>query len=218
MKTRQMNHCFTLIELLVVIVIIMILSSILFPALSSIQERGKITETQTLVTGVKTAIDTFRTDNGYLPYFNNSSQDQGIDSWSGNNDLNQMEASADYIKFFDILTYLNCEGSSGSQGQPSETAKNYNPKAQRYLSAPKKYFAEKKEYKNSVRDSWNRPLYIMLDLDGDDSIEVAEKYTVTSNKETYFTSAYVVSLGSQSVSKYDEIGKPQRQNFILSNK
>ncbi len=209
MKKQRQNN-FTLIEILTVIVIIMILSGILYPVLGTVRERGKISETQTIVVGVKTAIDTFKMDNGYLPYPGSSEDDRDINGWSGNN-IDAMDTDSTYGKFFDILTYSDYKSTSGAA---SQTAKEYNPKAQRYLDAPKKYFSTN-DKENSVRDSWGRPLYIMLDLNQDGLVEVSAQYSPSDTRETFLTSALVVSMGSQETSKLSNL---DNKAFITSNK
>ncbi len=210
MRTNQ--KCFTLIEIMTVIAIIAILSGILFPVLGTIQERSKVSETQTIVVGVKTAIDMFAMSNNYLPYPGESTDDdKAIDGWkSGQNNINQMTPDAEYYDFFDILTYSNHTNSSSS---PAEKIKSYNPKHERYLDAPKRYFTNSKnsdQYKDSIRDSWNRPLYIVLDLNQDGKVEVTKKYNIEGN---FVTSAVVFSLGSQDSEK---ISKADVNEYISS--
>ncbi len=210
MRTNQ--KCFTLIEIMTVIAIIAILSGILFPVLGTIQERSKVSETQTIVVGVKTAIDMFAMSNNYLPYPGESTDnDKAIDGWaSGQNNINRMTPSDDYYEFFDILTYSNYKNSSST---PTEKTKGYNPKHERYLDAPKRYFRDSKnsdEYKDSIRDSWNRPLYIVLDLNQDGKVEVTKKYNIEGN---FVTSAVVFSLGSQDDEK---ISKADVNEYISS--
>lgn len=186
-KTQQ--H-FTLIEIMTVIVIIGILSAILFPVLGSIRERGKVTETQTLVTGIKTAILTFKTDNGLLPYHSpdGASTDEKIGDWGSISKINSIKPDSNYTKFFDVLTYAN-HNSAGSS--PTSNTKACNPKAQRYLDVPKKYFGD--DSVNSVRDSWNRPLIIYLDMDQDGHLKV----DTNGYESDELTDAVVLSMGGQ---------------------
>lgn len=204
-KTQQ--H-FTLIEIMTVIVIIGILSAILFPVLGSIRERGKVTETQTLVTGIKTAILTFKTDNGLLPYHSpdGASSDETIGDWGNSiSKINSLKPDDNYTKFFDVLTYANHK-SAGSP--PDNNTKACNPKAQRYLDVPKKYFGD--DSVNSVRDSWNRPLIIRLDMDQDGHLEVK----TNGYESDELTDAVVLSMGGQDAgaAKFDT------SQFISSSK
>lgn len=181
---------FTLIEILIVITIIAILAACIYPALMAVQSSSRRTKTETILTGVTTAIKVYKGDYYTLPSVSGSVQEQ-IGSWSGN--IDRMEPNATYLTFFDILTYKNHK--DGTAG-PSGDVKNANTKAKQYLDPPKEYF-QVKENKHSVRDGWGRPIVVFLDHDQDGTVEVPGDY----GGGTYGCDSVAISIGNQDVEK-----------------
>ena len=157
---------FTLVEILVVIAIIAILAGLTYPALMAVQNSSRRTKTETILTGVNTAIKVYKGDYYGLPEVGGKVQPR-IGSWSGDNN-DAIEPDSDYITFFDILTYKNIEKPTGV---PSDAVKKANPKAKQYLDPPKDYFNDDDNL-HSIRDAWNHPIVIFLDDDGDQIVNL----------------------------------------------
>lgn len=182
---------FTLIEIMVVIAIIAILAGFIYPALMAVQNSSRRTKTETILTGVNTAIKVYKGDYYSLPAVGGKVQPR-IGSWSGSNN-DAIEPDSDYITFFDILTYKNIENATGV---PSDAVKKANPKAKQYLDPPKEYFRVKDNL-HSIRDAWNHPILIFLDNDGNEIIEVSGSYNPSGKTEEYGGDAVAISLGNQ---------------------
>lgn len=178
---------FTLIEILVVIAIIGILAATIYPALLAVQNSSRRTKTETILTGVNTAIKLYKGDYYGLPMVGGSVQER-IGDWSGNIDF--LKPDSTYTTFFDILTYENHENATK---EPSSAVKAANSQAKQYLSPPEEYFRVKDNL-HSIRDAWNRPIVVCLDHDGDEIVNLG-KYS-NGDKELSGDSV-AVSLGNQ---------------------
>lgn len=192
---------FTLIEILVVIAIIAILAACIYPALMAVQNNSNRTKTETILTGVNTAIKVYKGDYNALPAVGGSVQKR-IGEWSGN--LDDMKPNSTYTTFFDILTYKNYENGSGD---PTEEVKKANPKSKQYLDPPKEYF-KVKENRHSIRDAWNRPIVVFLDKNKDERVEIESSY---ANGDTILGGDSVaISLGNQ-----PDPEKKDKDSFIV---
>ena len=192
---------FTLIEILVVIAIIGILAACIYPALMAVQNNSRRTKTETILTGVNTAIKMYKGDYYGLPMVGGSVQKR-IGEWSGN--LDDMKPNSTYTTFFDILTYKNYEDGSRD---PSEEVKKANPKSKQYLDPPKEYF-KVKENRHSIRDAWNRPIVVFLDKNKDERVEIESSY---ANGDTILGGDSVaISLGNQ-----PDPEKKDKDSFIV---
>ena len=141
---KKHTHNFTLIEILTVVVISGILASILFPVLGHVQEKGKITEAKTLVSGMKTAILGYLTEYNFLPNPKGDTTDKCYGSWSSSG------SDEYYCKICSILAYTDCENpNNGKNGKVSSTAKAHNGNGTRFLSATKTMFDGK-----GITDPW----------------------------------------------------------------
>ena len=178
---------FTLIEILVVIAIIGILAATIYPALLAVQNSSRRTKTETILTGVNTAIKMDKGDYYGLPMVGGSVQER-IGDWSGNIDF--MEPDSTYTTFFDILTYKNHEDATD---EPSSAVKKANSKAKQYLDPPKEYFRVKDNL-HSIRDAWNRPIVVCLDHDGDEIVNLG---TYSNGDKELSGDSVAVSLGNQ---------------------
>ena len=67
------RSAFTLIELLLVLVILGVLAAIVVPKLVNRGQEAKVTATKTQIDGIKSALNTFETDNSRFP-----TQDEGL--------------------------------------------------------------------------------------------------------------------------------------------
>lgn len=196
-KTKK----FTLIEIMVVIAIIAILAACIYPALMAVQNNSRRTKTETILTGVNTAIKMYKGDYYGLPMVGGSVQKR-IGEWSGN--LDTIKPNSTYTTFFDILTYKNHEDAND---EPSGEVKKANSKAKQYLDPPKEYFRVKDNL-HSIRDAWNRPIVVFLDNDGDDKVELESSY---ANGDTILGGDSVaISLGNQPDSE-----KKDKDSFIV---
>ncbi len=191
-KTKQ----FTLIEILVVIAIIAILAGAIYPALMAVQNSGRRTKTETILTGVNTAIKVYKGDYNALPAVGGSVQEQ-IGKWSGN--IDDLKLDSTYTAFFDILTYKDHEKVGKA---PSDEIKAANPKAKQYLDPPKEYF-QVKEKRHSIRDAWNRPIVVFLDHDGDGTVNLG---SYANGQSKFAADCVAISMGNQSGSKADDNG------------
>lgn len=201
MKTR---NSFTLIEILTVIIIIGILAAILFPTLAKIKDQGRATETKSTLSAISISCKTFKSDYQTMPYSSSTESDSdiGASMWTENYSNKKISDSA-YLEFFNILTYAN---SSNTDGTPSSKAKEFNPKGVHYLDTPKNFF---RETTNSIRDGWNRPIYVILDLDGNGQIKLDAKYDSSSG--TYNNDVIAISRGPQDSETSNNTGR-----FIFS--
>ena len=196
-KTKK----FTLIEIMVVIAIIAILAACIYPALMAVQNNSRRTKTETILTGVNTAIKMYKGDYYGLPMVGGSVQKR-IGEWSGN--LDTIKPDSTYTTFFDILTYKNHEN---AEREPSDAVKKANSKAKQYLDPPKEYFRVKDNL-HSIRDAWNRPIVVYLDNDGDDKVELDSSY---ANGDTILGGDSVaISLGNQ-----PDPEKKDKDSFIV---
>lgn len=200
----KLTKRFTLIEILVVIAIIGILAAIIYPALMAVQNNSRRTKTETILTGVTTAIKVYKGDNDQLPRVGGSVKEQ-IGQWSGRFD--QMEPNNDYYTFFDILTYKNHKDGTG---EPSSAVKDANDKAKQYLDPPKDYFSDDDKL-NSIRDAWGRPIVVFLDHDADSTV-IVPGGTYGKKEEAYGGDSVAISLGSQSGSTVSEADK---DNYVV---
>ncbi|MBQ9774876.1 MAG: prepilin-type N-terminal cleavage/methylation domain-containing protein [Lentisphaeria bacterium] len=192
---------FTLIEILVVIAIIGILAACIYPALMAVQNNSRRTKTETILTGVNTAIKMYKGDYYGLPMVGGSVQKR-IGEWSGNIDF--MKPDSTYTTFFDILTYKNHEN---AEREPSEEVRKANSKAKQYLDPPKEYFRVKDNL-HSIRDAWNRPIVVFLDKNEDERVEIESSY---ANGDTILGGDSVaISLGNQPDSE-----KKDKDSFIV---
>lgn len=198
-KTKK----FTLIEIMVVIAIIAILAACIYPALMAVQNNSRRTKTETILTGVNTAIRVYKGDYEDLPKVGGSVQKR-IGDWSGN--IDDMKPDSTYTTFFDILTFKNHENGTG---EPSETVKKANSHSKQYLDPPKEYF-QVKDNRHSIRDAWNRPIIVYLDDDGDDKVELESKHA--NGDSILGGSSVAISMGNQSV---DNASKADKQAFIV---
>lgn len=178
---------FTLIEILVVIAIIAILAACIYPALMAVQNNSRRTKTETILTGVNTAIKVYKGDYNGLPAVGGSVQER-IGSWSGNNDT--IKPDSTYTTFFDILTFKDHENGTGD---PSSAVKKANPKSKQYLDPPKEYF-QVKENRHSIRDAWNRPIVVFLDHDGDEIVNLGN---YSNGDKDLGGDSVAISMGNQ---------------------
>lgn len=181
------TQSFTLIEILVVIAIIAILAACIYPALMAVQNNSRRTKTETILTGVNTAIKVYKGDYNGLPAVGGSVQER-IGSWSGNNDT--IKPDSTYTTFFDILTFKNHEDGTGD---PSSAVKKANPKSKQYLDPPKEYF-QVKENRHSIRDAWNRPIVVFLDHDGDEIVNLGN---YSNGDKDLGGDSVAISMGNQ---------------------
>lgn len=202
---------FTLVELLTVIGIIGILMSILFPVLSGIQERGKITETRAQVNAVRLAICAYQGEYGNVPRVS-SDEDNGKPVghpvWSGN--IDNIKPKSEYYEFFDILTYSN---HGASDQDPDTRVQKANPSRIHFLSTTKHYFG--KNHENSIRDSWGHPLAVFLNKDGTGNFDLPEAYSQSKSDHYVDDATVIVSMGSQKATNFNDIVKNQ---YIFSCK
>ncbi len=205
---------FTLIELLIVIAIIAILAGLSFSVYTTMQERGKITETKQTVNAVKTAIIAFRSDYQYMPSVggdDNSDESASLLPWKTNEYMGSMKADSSYTSFFQVLCNT---GKNASDKKPSATAQKLNPRSVRYLAPPENYFSDS-DYENSVRDSWGNLLAVLMDGDGDGSVEIPSDIYKVNGKgvnDIYTGEVIVLSLGSQDAGK--KIGDAEPSSYI----
>ena len=181
------TQSFTLIEILVVIAIIAILAACIYPALMAVQNNSRRTKTETIRTGVNTAIKVYKGDYNGLPAVGGSVQER-IGSWSGNNDT--IKPDSTYTTFFDILTFKDHENGTGD---PSNEVKKANPKSKQYLDPPKEYF-QVKENRHSIRDAWNRPIVVFLDHDGDEIVNLGN---YSNGDKDLGGDSVAISMGNQ---------------------
>lgn len=181
------TQSFTLIEILVVIAIIAILAACIYPALMAVQNNSRRTKTETILTGVNTAIKVYKGDYNGLPAVGGSVQER-IGSWSGNNDT--IKPDSTYTTFFDILTFKDHENGTGD---PSSAVKKANPKSKQYLDPPKEYF-QVKENRHSIRDAWNRPIVVFLDHDGDEIVNLGN---YSNGDKDLGGDSVAISMGNQ---------------------
>ena len=135
MKQKQR---FTLIEILTVIAVIGILAGCIFPALLAVQNNSRRTKTETILTGVNTALRVFKGDYNLLPTLGGSVP-ECVGEWTGN--IDSMKPNDDYYTFFDILTYKNYQGRGSGINNVSSAVSEVNTKAKQYLDPPKEYFS-----------------------------------------------------------------------------
>ena len=192
MKQKQR---FTLIEILTVIAVIGILAGCIFPALLAVQNNSRRTKTETILTGVNTALRVFKGDYNLLPTLGGSVP-ECVGEWNGN--IDSMKPNDDYYTFFDILTYKNYQGSGSGINKVTPAASEVNTKAKQYLDPPKEYFSSD-ETRNSVRDGWNRPIKVYLDHDADGVVE--------AEGSTYAGDSVSVSMGNQEEEKASQADK-----------
>lgn len=198
---------FTLIELLTVIGIIAILMAIFFPVLLGIQERGRITETKTLLSAIRAAIYGYKGEYGIVPPGAKDNENPVGGGWAGN--INSMNPGTEYFRFFDILTYSN---HNNAKGLPEQNVQDGNPRAIHFLSTSKSYFSKSRNH-NSIRDSWNRPLAVFLDRNGSGKIEPDKKYDPSDG--AYIDDAVIISMGPQNTESFSNVKK---NSFIFSCK
>ncbi len=67
MLRRKAHRAFTLIELLLVLVILAVLAAVVIPKLTGRVQESKKKATITQISSIKTALDTYETDNGSYP-------------------------------------------------------------------------------------------------------------------------------------------------------
>lgn len=192
MKQKQR---FTLIEILTVIAVIGILAGCIFPALLAVQNNSRRTKTETILTGVNTALRVFKGDYNLLPTLGGSVP-ECVGEWTGN--IDSMKPNDDYYTFFDILTYKNYQGRGSGINNVSSAVSEVNTKAKQYLDPPKEYFSSD-ETRNSVRDGWNRPIKVYLDHDADGVVE--------AEGNTYAGDSVSVSMGNQEEEKASQADK-----------
>ena len=80
---------FTLVELLVVIAIIAILAAMLMPAMNSVFRKAEVSQAQTEIKSIETAVKAFYTDYGKFPHGNGNAADYSYGGLGGyaNNSL-----------------------------------------------------------------------------------------------------------------------------------
>lgn len=191
---QQTCKQFTLIEMMVVIAIISILAGILFPTVISVRDKAKAKETQTLTASIGVAITQFKGEYNYLP--SDSTSTPGSDTTYGKFNKNDLTKKPDskYCNFFDVLTYSNY---ANKKGGPSSIAEDVNTKGITFLNAPNTYYSDS-DQECSMRDSWNQPLVVRLDYDGDENVEIGSSDVEANVSWNFRTEAVIISAGKQS--------------------
>lgn len=191
---QQTCKQFTLIEMMVVIAIISILAGILFPTVISVRDKAKAKETQTLTSSIGVAITQFKGEYNYLP--SDSTSTPSSDTTYGKFNKNDLTKKPDgkYCEFFNVLTYSNY---ANKKGGPSSTAEKVNTKGITFLNAPNTYYSDS-DQECSMRDSWNQPLVVRLDYDGDENVEIGSSDVDASVSWNFRTEAVIISAGKQS--------------------
>lgn len=200
MKQKQR---FTLIEILTVIAVIGILAGCIFPALLAVQNNSRRTKTETILTGVNTALRVFKGDYNLLPTLGGRVPLQ-VGEWNGN--IDSMKPSDNYYTFFDILTYKNHKGRGSGINNVTSDVSEVNTKAKQYLDPPKEYFSSD-ETRNSVRDGWNRPIIVFLDEDADGVVTIEDPKYKKDNEGAYAGDSVAMSMGNQEKEKASQADK-----------
>ena len=197
----KQKKTFTLIEILTVIAVIGILAGLIFPALLAVQNNSRRTKTETILTGVNTAIRVFKGDYNMLPTIGGTIPVR-VGAWGGN--IDRIKPTEEYYTFFDILTYKDHSKNGSSASQVSDAVKDVNTKANQYLDPPPNYF-KKDDNLNSVRDAWNRPIVVFLDDDADGTVEVESSYA--HGDDVFGGDSVAISLGNQNSERFDKADK-----------
>jgi prepilin-type N-terminal cleavage/methylation domain-containing protein len=166
MKTHSLRRRrgFTLIELLVVIAIIAVLAAAGFSAGTAAVNRAKKLKAQSAATAIELAINSFKTDYGYLPDpTGNASEDT--------------ELKTDSKELLEML--LGTEDQSDDMG---------NPRKIKYLSVKegkgKKdglIYATGGGDVEALYDPWGNPYTIVMDYNYDERVETPGATTTTLN-------------------------------------
>ena len=81
MKSRKSG--FTLMEIMVVIIVIAVLASVAGPMIGSITDQGRASATKSKMSSLKSALLSFKSDVGRLPYVGDSSNAYCADAYNG---------------------------------------------------------------------------------------------------------------------------------------
>lgn len=180
---------FTIVELLVVIAIILILVGMLFPAVSKVKERAKITRAKGEMTALYIAIKQYETNYGFLPsnlsvsgtpngYHNaNSASPASKDAqtFTTRAALNATESS-NSDKYRVLMEYLTCVNGPLTANS-SFTASN--PRKIRFLDSPVNYGNYTDQISDSttgarkgdIQDPWGNLYQIFVDKNYDGVID-----------------------------------------------
>ena len=157
---------FTLIELLVVIAIIALVASILLPAIRSAIRRGHIAQAQYDMHNIVAAIQEYNREYGVMPAGDSMGYPDhlfvGKEGRENNNPIR-------HKRVMNILRGLDT---------------NYNPRLIVFLEIPRNSMSGYDDYHNQsyspgdgyFLDPWERPYYIVMDLDSDNLIGGFHKY------------------------------------------
>jgi len=208
MKTRK--HEFTLIEILTVILIIGVLAGMLFPVVGHIQERGRIAEAKTLVSGMKAAVLAYQTEYNCLPNPGNATAEGHLGKWECASETADPGKDQNYLKLCSILAFTNCE-QANQAGNVSTTAANLNPHGTRFMSPTKNMF---KKESLGICDPWDFELVVFMDYDGDGQVKSTNAFD-SSGATTYLSPVVVFCRGSQSTKVLSKITK---NNIICSER
>ena len=181
---KKHTHDFTLIEIMTVLVIIGVLAGILYPVLGHVQNKGKITEAKTLVSGMKAAVLGYLSEYNFLPNPQGKTDDQTLGNWDS--------FDGTYNQLSSILAYTDCENKdNGKKGNVSNTAKNHNGNGTRFITPTKSIYEG-----GGIIDPWGFQLRVLMDYGGDGKVKSASNYD-PSGPTVYLSPVVVFCRGLQ---------------------
>lgn len=181
MKTHfRPQRAFTLIELITVIAIISILMALLFPALAAAREGARRAKAGTVVKDIVNACKNYALDYGKYPPVVAAKAGSGTNTYGSFGDITAGKCKVDNNQLFDILRGI-------AKGENALHV--LNPRQQKYfdqtkatdIKNPRDGFVDGSEFPvgkvGQLMDPWGNEYCIVLDIDGDDVIDMNEFYT-----------------------------------------
>ena len=198
MKTRlRTQQAFTLIELITVIAIISILMALLFPAIAAAREGARRTKASTVVKDIVNSCKSYVIEYGkYPPIPTASGTVAANNTYMAFGDITEGKCKVDNNALFDVLRAIPTG---------SNALHVLNPRQQKYFEQPKATdvknprdgFMDGSDFAARVgqlMDPWGNEYCIVLDTDGDDSIDMKDFYTDLTGTDAIRVSAAAFSM------------------------